>query len=96
MIGIFKLLMGFGFTLVLGACATAIPVVYMEPNAGFANVSSQTSATIGKRATFAQTQAENIMLKKQVHTLVYQKTISADNKPSSSESSIIKKLNSDK
>jgi outer membrane protein TolC len=74
----FKLLICFGFTLALGACATAIPEGYIEPNAGFANVSSQTSTTIGKRAAFAQTQAESILLKKQVYSLVYQKTISAD------------------
>ena len=73
-----KLPLVFGFPLILGACATAIPGAYTEPKAGFANVSSQTSASIGKRTAFAQTQAENIVLKKQVHGMVHRKTISAD------------------
>ena len=64
--------------MILGACATAIPGAYTEPKAGFANVSSQTSASIGKRTAFAQTQAENVVLKKQVHGMVHRKTISAD------------------
>jgi outer membrane protein TolC len=68
----------FGFPLILGACATAIPGAYTEPKAGFANVSNQTSASIGKRTAFAQTQAENVVLKKQVHGMVHRKTISAD------------------
>jgi outer membrane protein TolC len=38
----------------------------------------QTSAAIGKRTAFAQTQAENVVLKKQVHGMVYRKTISSD------------------
>ena len=73
-----KLPLVFGFPLILGACATAIPGAYTEPKAGFANVSSQTSASIGKRTAFAQTQAKNIVLKKQVHGMVHRKTISAD------------------
>lgn len=67
-----------GFPLILGACATAIPGAYTEPKAGFLNVSSQTSAAIGKRTAFAQTQSENAELKKQVHGMVHRKTISAD------------------
>ncbi len=73
-----KLPLVLGFPLVLGACATAIPGIYTEPKAGFANVSSQTLAAIGKRTAFAQTQAENVALKKQVHSMVHGKTISAD------------------
>ena len=73
-----KLPLVFGFPLILGACATAIPGAYTEPKAGFSNVSSQTSASIGKRTAFAQTQAENVVLKKQVHGMVHRKTISAD------------------
>ena len=73
-----KLPLVFGFPLILGACATAIPGAYTEPKAGFANVSNQTSTSIGKRTAFAQTQAENVVLKKQVHGMVHRKTISAD------------------
>ena len=73
-----KLPLVLGFPLILGACATAIPGAYTEPKAGFANVSNQTSASIGKRTAFAQTQAENVVLKKQVHGMVHRKTISAD------------------
>jgi outer membrane protein TolC len=73
-----KLPLVFGFPLILGACATAIPGAYTEPKAGFANVSNQTSASIGKHTAFAQTQAENVVLKKQVHGMVHRKTISAD------------------
>ena len=73
-----KIPLVFGFPLILGACATAIPGAYTEPKAGLANVSNQTSASIGKRTAFAQTQAENVVLKKQVHGMVHRKTISAD------------------
>ncbi|MDF3416412.1 TolC family protein [Sulfitobacter sp. M57] len=73
-----KLPLILGFPLVLGACATAIPGAYTESKAGFFNVSNQTSAAIGKRTAFAQTQAENVALKKQVHGMVHRKTISAD------------------
>lgn len=73
-----KLQLIFGLPLVLGACATTVPGAYTEPKAGFANVSSQTSVAIGKRTTFAQTQAENVALKKQVHGMVHRKTISAE------------------
>jgi outer membrane protein TolC len=73
-----KLPLVFGFPLILGACATAIPGAYTEPKAGFSNVSNQTSTSIGKRTAFAQTQAENVVLKKQVYGMVHRKTISAD------------------
>ena len=73
-----KLPLVFGFPLVLGACATAIPGAYTEPKAGFANVASQISPAIGKRTVFAETQAENEALKKQVHGMVHRKTISAN------------------
>ena len=67
-----------GLPLVLGACATAVPGIYTEPKAGFAAVSSQTSAAIGKRTVFAQNQTENEALKREIHALVHKKTISAD------------------
>lgn len=73
-----KLPLILSFPLVLGACATATPGAYTEPKAGFFNISNQTSAAIGKRTAFAQTQAENVALKKQVHGMVHRKTISAD------------------
>ncbi len=73
-----KLPLIFGFPLVLGACATAIPGAYTEPKAGFANIASQITPAIGKRTVFAETQAENEALKKQVHAMVHRKTISAD------------------
>jgi outer membrane protein TolC len=67
-----------GFPLILGACATAVPGIYTEPKAGFANISSQVTPALGKRTVFAETQAENEALKKQVHAMVHRKTISAD------------------
>ncbi|MGB7319259.1 MAG: TolC family protein, partial [Planktotalea sp.] len=67
-----------GFPLFLGACAVAVPGAYTEPKAGFANVASQVTPAIGKRAVFAETQAENEALRKQVHAMVHRKTISAD------------------
>jgi outer membrane protein TolC len=73
-----KLRFVLGFPLVLGACASTVPGAYTEPKAGFANVSSQTSAAIGKRTAFAQTQAENVALSRDVRGLVLGKTVSAD------------------
>ncbi len=73
-----KLSLAAGFPLLLGACATAVPGAFTEPKAGFANVANQTSAAIGKRTAFAETQAENESLRKQVHSMVHRKTISAD------------------
>ena len=73
-----KLPLIFGFPLALGACATAVPGIYTEPKAGFANVAGQITPAIGKRTVFADTQAENEALKKQVHGMVHRKTISAD------------------
>ena len=67
-----------GFPLLLGACATAVPGAYTEQKAGFSNVSSQTAAAIGKRTAFAQTQAENVALTREVKSMVYRKTISAE------------------
>jgi len=68
-----KLSLALGFPVLLGACATAVPDAFTESKAGFANVSSQTSAAIGKRTAFAETQAENDALRKQVHDMVHQK-----------------------
>lgn len=76
--GILKLSLIGVFPLVLAACETAIPGSFTEPKAGFANVANQTSTAIGKRAVFAETQAENDALRKQVHSMVHSKTISAD------------------
>jgi hypothetical protein len=70
--------LGLVFPLVLGACATAIPSAFTEPKAGFANVASQITPAIGKRTVFAQTQAENDALRKQVQGMVHRKTLSAD------------------
>ena len=64
--------------LILAACSSEIPDKFTDPKAGFGEVSSQTSAAIGKRTVFAQTQSENDALNKQVHGMVYRKTISAD------------------
>jgi len=73
-----KLPLVVGFPLILGACATAIPGAYTGTKAGFANVSNQTAAAIGKRTVFAQTQAENQALAREVRAIVNRKTISAD------------------
>ena len=67
-----------GLPLILGACATAIPPAYTEPKAGFALVTQETAATIGKRTAFAETRAENIALAREVRAMVQGKTISAD------------------
>lgn len=64
--------------LFLGACAVAVPGAYTDPKAGFANVAGQITPAIGKRTVFAETQAENDALRKQVHAMVHRKTISAD------------------
>ncbi|MBB3995518.1 outer membrane protein TolC [Sulfitobacter undariae] len=73
-----KLSLIVGLPLALGACATVIPSAYTEPKAGFANVASQVTPAIGKRTVFAQTQAENEALKREVQGMVQGKTISAD------------------
>jgi outer membrane protein TolC len=64
--------------LALSACATAVPGIYTESKAGFAAVSDQTSAAIGKRTVFAESQADNDAIKREVQALVHKKTISAD------------------
>jgi len=64
--------------LILAACEAQVPSKYTDPKAGFSEVSAQTSAAIGKRTAFAQTKADNVALQKQVHAMVYRKTISAD------------------
>ncbi|MFV1600454.1 MULTISPECIES: TolC family protein [unclassified Phaeobacter] len=64
--------------LVLAACSAAVPEKYTSPQAGFQEVASQTAAAIGKRTAFAQTQAQNEALAKEVRQLVQGKTISAD------------------
>lgn len=74
----YRLALIVGFPLALGACATAIPGSYTETKAGFANVSSQTATAIGKRTAFAQSQAENEALSRDVSGMVQGKTISAD------------------
>ncbi len=64
--------------LVLGACVGAVPGIYTDTKAGFETVSAQSSAAIGKRTAFAQTQAENEALKRQVQSMVKGKRIGAD------------------
>lgn len=73
-----KLPLIFGFPLVLGACAIAIPDIYTEQKAGFLNVSNQISTATGKRTAFALSQAENATLAREVKAMVYRKTISAE------------------
>lgn len=63
---------------VLIACSPQVPPKYTDRKAGFLEVSSQTNVAIGKRTAFAQTQAENQTLSKEVRGMVYRKTISAD------------------
>ena len=65
-------LLALGLPMTLAACATAVPDAYTDQKAGFSIVSTQTAAAIGKRTAFAQTQAENAELKKQVHAMVHQ------------------------
>jgi len=67
-----------GLPIALAACATAVPAIYTESKAGFAVVSTQTSAAIGKRTAFAQTQAENDALSREVKVMVHGKTISVE------------------
>ena len=67
-----------GLPFMLAACAGTVPDLYTTPTAGFAAVSEQTSAAIGKRTAFAQTQAENEAIQREVRALVQGKTISAD------------------
>jgi outer membrane protein TolC len=62
----------------LSACAAEVPSIYTDQKAGFAAVSSQTFASTGKRAVFAQTQAENDAISRQVKAMVYRKSISAE------------------
>ncbi|MFT6121236.1 MAG: outer membrane protein TolC [Yoonia sp.] len=64
--------------LVLSACVGAVPDAYTDTKGGFAAVSAQTSAAIGKQTAFAQTQAENEVLKRQVQGMVKGKRIGAD------------------
>jgi outer membrane protein TolC len=75
---ILKRSMLFTAPLLLGACVGAVPGAYTDTKAGFATVSAQTSAAIGKQTAFAQTQAENDALKQQVQGMVKGKRISAD------------------
>jgi outer membrane protein TolC len=55
-----------------------VPGTYTEQKAGFANIAGQVTPAIGKRTVFAQTQAENEALGREVHGMVHRKTISAD------------------
>jgi outer membrane protein TolC len=64
--------------LVLAACATAVPDAYTAPKAGFAAVADQSSAALGKRTVFAQTQAENEAIQRDVRAMVRGKTLSAE------------------
>jgi outer membrane protein TolC len=75
---ILKRSMFFTAPLLLGACVGAVPGAYTDAKAGFAAVSAQTAAAIGKQTAFAQTQAENDALKRQVQDMVKGKRIGAD------------------
>lgn len=66
------------FPLLLGACAAVVPGTYTDPNAGFENVSSETAKAIGARTAFAQTQADNQALVREVHGMVHKKIITAE------------------
>jgi outer membrane protein TolC len=68
----------FAGPLLLGACVGAVPGAFTDNKAGFAAVSTQTSAAIGKQTAFAQSQAENDALRQQVQALVRGKRIGAD------------------
>lgn len=78
MMKITKIPLILGFPLVLGACAGLVSSDYTDGKAGFAAVSGATSTAIGKRTVFAQTQAENAALSREVHAMVYRKTLSAE------------------
>jgi len=67
-----------GSVLLLGACATVVPSGYTDPKAGYATVSRLTKSSIGKQSVFAQSQGEIEAVRKQVHAMVYRKTISAE------------------
>jgi outer membrane protein TolC len=75
---ILKSLMLFAGPLLLSACVGAVPGAYTDNKAGFAAVSSQTLAAIGKQPAFAQSRAENEALQRQVQALVRGKRIGAD------------------
>lgn len=68
----------FAAPILLGACVGAVPGAYTDQKAGFGVVSAQTSAAIGKRTAFAQTQVENDALRRQVQGMVSGKRIGAD------------------
>jgi outer membrane protein TolC len=68
----------FAAPMLLGACVGAVPGAYTDQKAGFGVVSAQTSAAIGKRTAFAQTQVENDALRRQVQGMVSGKRIGAD------------------
>lgn len=51
---------------------------YEDTKAGFQTVSAKSSAALGKRTAWAQTQDETRKLKHEVHGLIHKKTISAD------------------
>jgi outer membrane protein TolC len=78
MMRILKRSMFFTAPLLLGACVGAVPGVYTDTKAGFAAVSAQTATAIGKQTAFAQTQAENDALQRQVQGMVKGKRIGAD------------------
>lgn len=75
---VLKYPMLFAGPLLLSACVGTVPDTYTANKAGFASVSSQTSAAIGKQTAFVQSQAENDALRKQVQALVRGKRIGAD------------------
>ena len=64
--------------ILLAACATTVPNQYTSTTEGFTAVSTGTTRAIGKTPVWAQTKQQTQALNKQVHALVYRKTISAD------------------
>lgn len=62
----------------LAACSTVVPEKYTDETLGFQAIADQTENAIGKRTSFARTQAQNEALSQEVRGLVLGKTISAD------------------
>ena len=64
--------------LLLGACSTAVPAKYTDKAGGFDAVASNTNRAIGKQTVWIQSQQEADATAKRVHSMVYNKTISAE------------------
>ncbi len=77
-----KLLVGLSPLLLAGCVSTSELALqtapFEEAKAGFQTVSARSSAALGKRTAWAQTQDETRKLRHEVHGLVHKKTIGAD------------------